>query len=300
MIPPTCLDGGLATQLEAHGYKLADRLWSARLLLDAPEAIEAVHAEFVAAGAEIITTATYQATLPGFLECGLTPQQARHAVERAVHIARGSGAKQVAGSVGPYGAYLADGSEYRGDDTLDQVALRAFHRPRLIWLAEAGVDWIACETIPSLREAEALVREVESLGLTRCWLSVSLKTPTQVSAGDPLEQIGRLVENAPAIAAAGINCVRPSWVRPALEALRRGTRKPLVAYPNSGELWNPQARHWTAPATKPIAWPDQVKRWLACGARIIGGCCRTTPTDIAAIARTITSHPWPAEPPESS
>ena len=169
----TVLDGGLATELEARGHDLSDRLWSARLLLSEPDAIEEVHLAYFRAGARVAITASYQASVEGFAAAGLDRPTALEAIRRSVELAqrarrrfleeeaaagRDPGRVLVAGSVGPYGAMLADGSEYRGDYDPGDAALEAFHRPRIDALVAAGADLLAIETIPTLREARVLVR----------------------------------------------------------------------------------------------------------------------------------------------
>src|SRR4051794_7031826 len=172
---PVILDGGLSTELESRGHDVSSALWSARLLRDDPGAIVAAHAAFAAAGAQVATTASYQATVEGFAAAGVDAAEARRLIASSVALAReGQGEGWVAGSVGPYGAMLADGSEYAGDYVADVgvAELRAFHRPRMELLAEAGADVLACETVPAAAEAEALIAEADALGIP-IWLSLT-------------------------------------------------------------------------------------------------------------------------------
>ena len=172
---PVVLDGGLSTELEAQGHDVSSALWSARLLRDDPAAIVAAHAAFAAAGAQVATTASYQATVEGFAAAGVDRTEARRLIAASVALAReGQGDGWVAGSVGPYGAMLADGSEYTGGyvDRMGVGDLRAFHRPRMELLADAGADVLACETVPAAAEAEALIAEADALGIP-IWLSLT-------------------------------------------------------------------------------------------------------------------------------
>lgn len=273
-------DGGLATELEARGADLADPLWSARLLLDAPDAIAAVHAAFFTAGAQIATTASYQASFEGLAARGVDQRGALALLRRSVELARAAGGAAsghwVAASIGPYGAARADGSEYVGRYGLSVAELAAWHRPRLEVLAGAGADVLALETVPDIDEAEALVGLVREAQVP-AWLSYTIDG-TATRAGQPLTDAFAVSAGVPQIVAVGVNCCAPADVLPAIEIARRVTGKPVIAYPNSGERWG--AGGWAGPARFS---PELVPRWVAAGARIVGGCCRVRPADIAAM-----------------
>jgi homocysteine S-methyltransferase len=273
-------DGGLATELEARGADLADPLWSARLLLDAPDAIAAVHAAFFTAGAQIATTASYQASFEGLAARGVDQRGALALLRRSVELARAAGGAAsghwVAASIGPYGAARADGSEYVGRYGLSVAELAAWHRPRLEVLAGAGADVLALETVPDIDEAEALVGLVREAQVP-AWLSYTIDG-TATRAGQPLTDAFAVAAGVPQIVAVGVNCCAPADVLPAIEIARRVTGKPVIAYPNSGERWG--AGGWAGPARFS---PELVPRWVAAGARIVGGCCRVRPADIAAM-----------------
>jgi homocysteine S-methyltransferase len=280
---PVVLDGGLATLLEARGHDLSSDLWSARLLRDDPDAIVAAHQEFFEAGAHVATSASYQASFDGFARLGLDHEEAAGLMRLAVALAgraRDESAPEgwVAASVGPYGAYLADGSEYRGDYDLDVAGLRAFHRPRLEVLAEAGADVLAVETIPCLAEVEALCAELDGTGLT-AWLSLSADGD-RTRAGEPLAEAWEMAENVDEIVAVGVNCCVPGDVTAALA----DASGPLVAYPNSGQGWDAVRRVWTGESAFD---PGAVQGWLEAGARLVGGCCRVGPDDIVEVAAVV-------------
>jgi homocysteine S-methyltransferase len=283
---PVVLDGGLATLLEARGHDLSSDLWSARLLTDAPEAIVAAHAEFFDAGAQVATTASYQASFAGFASLGLDAAQAADLMRLSVSLARRARDEHrpdgwVAASMGPYGAYLADGSEYRGDYDLDVAGLREFHRPRLDVLAAAGADVLAVETIPCLAEVEAVCAELDGSGLT-AWLSLSADGD-RTREGEPLAQAWAMAADVAEIVAVGVNCCAPDDVVPALT----GATGPLVAYPNSGQGWDAVRRTWTGESAFDAGAVDD---WLAAGARLVGGCCRVGPADIARVAAGVTAE----------
>ncbi|GAA1961247.1 homocysteine S-methyltransferase [Nocardioides panacihumi] len=291
---PLVLDGGLSNALEDGGHDLVAPLWTARLLRDEPAAIAAVHRSYFAAGARVATTASYQATLPGLVGAGLSPREAGGLIRLSVRLARdvvaelaGDGVERyVAASVGPYGAYLADGSEYRGRYGLDRTALRDFHAPRFELLAAEGPDLIAIETIPDVDEAEVLVELLDEIGLPG-WVSLSVDSG-RTRAGQPLEDAFAVAASGRAVIAVGVNCCEPGDVLPAVRQAAR-TGLPVVCYPNSGEGWQAAtapgaAGHWTGRPTYDVS---AAVDWVAAGARLVGGCCRVGQDQIAAVATAL-------------
>ncbi|MFF2539858.1 homocysteine S-methyltransferase [Streptomyces cyaneofuscatus] len=286
---PVLLDGGLSNQLEAQGCDLSDALWSARLLADAPEQVEAAHLAYLRAGAQVLITASYQATFEGFGRHGIGPERTGALLARSVELARrAAGAARradpereiwVAASVGPYGAMLADGSEYRGRYGLTVSELERFHRPRVAALAEAGPDVLALETVPDMDEAEAVVRVAEETGLP-IWLSYSV-AGGRTRAGQPLEEAFAVAAGREAVVAVGVNCCDPAEAEEAVRVAVEVTGKPAVVYPNSGEGWDAEGRGWTGASTFD---PGRVRAWTGAGARLVGGCCRVGPDRIKELA----------------
>jgi len=292
------LDGGLATELERAGFDLGHPLWSARLLRERPEAIAAVHRSYLDAGADCITTASYQGTLEGFRRDGATTAEAEALLRRSVELALrtrdgfhsgvGGGRRAgrprplVAASIGPYGAFLADGSEYTGAYDLDLDGLLAFHSDRLHLLLDAGPDLLACETIPSAIEARALARLLAERADTRAWVSFSCRDGSRLCDGTPFADAVSTVAALPQVVAVGVNCTAPSHVEDLMRAAAAVTAKPLVAYPNSGEIYDAAARVWRGLAD-PLDWGERARAWRAAGARLVGGCCRTGPDHIRAL-----------------
>ncbi|GGX26504.1 homocysteine S-methyltransferase [Streptomyces chryseus] len=279
------LDGGLSNQLKAQGCDLSDALWSARLLADGPHQIEAAHAAYVRAGAQVLITASYQATFEGFARRGTGRSEAAALLGRSVELARAAGESVgqevwVAASVGPYGAMLADGSEYRGRYGLSVRELERFHRPRVEALVAAAPDVLALETVPDTDEAEALLRAVEGAG-TPVWLSYTV-AGGRTRAGQPLDAAFALAAGNDQVIAVGVNCCEPRDVDAAVEPAASVTGKPVVVYPNSGERWDAEGRRWRGGATYD---PGRVREWRAAGARLVGGCCRVGPAEIAELAR---------------
>ena len=282
-------DGGLATELEARGHDLSDDLWSARLLAEAPDEIVAVHEAFFRAGAHIATTASYQASFEGFAAQGIDRVEAERLMRRSVELARSargaaSAPAWVAASVGPYGAMLAQGEEYIGRYGLSVAELAAWHRPRLEVLTAADPDVLALETIPDSDEAEALVGLVGEQGIP-AWLSYTI-AGDRTRAGQPLEEAFAVAADVPQIVAVGVNCCAPADVLGAVVTARRVTGKPVIVYPNSGEVWDGANRVWVG---TPGMDTGLAAEWVAAGARIVGGCCRVRPDDIAAMAAATTA-----------
>lgn len=289
------LDGALATELEARGCDLSDPLWSAKVLIENPELIYQVHLDYFNAGAQCAITASYQATPQGFLRRGLDHEQSLALIAKSVHLAQQARSDflaqhpqatplPIAGSVGPYGAYLADGSEYRGDYALPQEEMIAFHRPRIRALAEAGVDLLACETLPSFTELQALLTLLQEFPTLGAWFAFTLRDSQRLSDGTPLTQVLAALHGNPQALAIGINCIALENVAPALRQFAVLTDKPLLVYPNSGEHYDAVSKTWHACGGEHGSLIDQVGEWQRIGARLIGGCCRTTPKDIRQIA----------------
>ncbi|AJP04449.1 homocysteine methyltransferase [Streptomyces cyaneogriseus subsp. noncyanogenus] len=283
------LDGGMSNQLESAGHDLSDALWSARLLADRPEAVVAAHLAYYEAGADVAITASYQATFDGFARRGIGRERAAGLMTLSVDLAREAARRTraarplwVAASAGPYGAMLADGSEYRGRYGLTVAELERFHRPRLEVLAAARPDVLALETVPDTDEAAALLRAVRGLGVP-AWLSYTV-AGDRTRAGQPLEEAFALAADADEVIAVGVNCCAPEDVARAVETAARVTGKPVVAYPNSGESWDAGARAWTGGSTFTAG---RVRAWREAGARLIGGCCRVGPETIGQVARAV-------------
>ncbi|MCM3502748.1 homocysteine S-methyltransferase [Microbacterium sp. P26] len=272
---PVILDGGLGTLLESRGNDVTSDLWSARVLRDDPDEVRAAHAEFVAAGAEVVITASYQIGFGG----EIPDAEVEELLRRSVTLAREAGEAVVAASVGPVGALRADGSEYTGAYGLSLAELRQTHRRRLHVLAEAGADVLAIETIPSPLEVEALALELAAIDLP-AFVSLSADS-TGFSGRGALAAALREAASAPGVVAVGVNCCAPGSVLP---ALADAPDLPLVVYPNTGETWEAATRTWHG-AAAPLA--ADAPAWVAAGARLVGGCCRSTPADIAAIAAAV-------------
>lgn len=299
--PVLIVDGGLASELEARGCRLDDELWSARLLVDQPELIRQVHLDYLRAGADCIISASYQATLEGFRRRGLEPDQAARRIAGSIALCRQARAQfwrreanrrgrlrpLVAASIGPYGASLADGSEFRGDYDLDESGLWAFHERRWRILAAGGADLLACETIPSHAEARVLRRLLDSTVGVLAWFSFSCRDGRHLADGSELARVAAELDDCPAVAAVGVNCTAPRHISSLIRRLRRATSKPIIVYPNSGERWNDRRRRWEPSQEDSPPLADAAEEWFGLGARLVGGCCRTGPGDIERLRRKL-------------
>ena len=293
------LDGGLATELQARGFDLNHPLWSARLLREAPEAIVAVHHAYLEAGADCITSASYQATVDGFMREGLSHGAATDLLPRSVKLATDArdafwnvaanrvGRKRplVAASVGPYGAALANGAEYTGAYDRDEAGLREFHRDRLRLLAAAGAVLLACETIPSAGEARALASLLAESEGVAAWFSFSCRDGLHINDGTPLADCARFLAPHPQVLAIGVNCTSPEFAASLVASVAAVAEKPAVAYPNSGESYNAVTKTWSGAAAG--EWGGLGREWRDAGARLIGGCCRTGPGHVRALRQAL-------------
>jgi homocysteine S-methyltransferase len=287
------LDGGLATALEARGCDLNDELWSAKVLLEDPDRIRDVHLDFLRAGADCIASTSYQASLAGFRNRGLSDQEGRDLLMLSVRLAVeardgfwsepseriGRTRPLVAASVGPYGAFLADGSEYSGRYEISDSELYDFHAERWHLLSGAGPDVMGCETIPSLREAAVLMDLVRETPDRWAWLSFSCLDQQHLSDGSRLIDAAAMCEEEPRVAGVGVNCVPPELVVPLIDELRKGTRKPIFVYPNLGEVYDATDKVWGS-SPSAVDWEDLAPEWVRRGASVVGGCCRVGPERI--------------------
>jgi homocysteine S-methyltransferase len=297
---PFILDGGLGSELGARGYDIDTPLWSAGLVLEHPDALAEVHRDYLEAGAMCITTASYQASLPGLESLGMGPAEAEQVFRACIDIAAGardeylrrhpdSRRPLVAASVGPYGAYLADGSEYRGNYGIDDAALADFHAPRLEILDRGGADLLACETIPDLQEARVICALLDSVS-TPAWVSFCCRDAHTLHDGNPLDAAIALAADCDKVFALGVNCCAPGIVEAAVEKIRAAdTGKLIVVYPNSGQQYDAEARQWSG-SSELAHWSSLAARWFAAGARLIGGCCRLGPRHIRELASRDSWH----------
>lgn len=299
------LDGGLATELEHRGCDLSDDLWSARLLADDPDLIRQVHLDYYKAGADCCTSASYQATIPGFARRGMSEELARNLIRLSVQLTIDARDEfwtaekiridrlkpLVAASVGPYGAFMADGSEYTGAYDLDLGGLVAFHEERWGILTGSGADILACETIPSFFEAQAMARLLDETPGVYAWFSFSCRDGERISDGTPIRECASFLSDYVGVAAVGINCTPPRYIPDLIRAVTSVTDKPVIVYPNSGETYDPVQKRWLGESI-PAEFGTFSREWRKLGAAAIGGCCRTTPDHIRQISDRFRKHRW--------
>ena len=299
------LHGPLGTELEAMGYDVSGKLWSAKYLLEKPDVIQELHEIYLNNGSNILTTSTYQATIPGLEAAGLNPEQAADIIRLTVQLAHQARDNYwqnlsdeqktqtiyplISGDVGPYAAYLADGSEYNGQyGKVSLQELKDFHRPRIQLFLEQEVDMLALETIPNRLEVQALTELLsEEFPQVESYMSFTAQEVGKISDGTALKDVIALVEACPQILAVGFNCTQPQLYDDLLQETRTLTTKPLVTYPNSGETYDGVTQTWHHSREGKGSLVEQSLHWIHLGAQIVGGCCRTRPAEIAALAQAV-------------
>jgi homocysteine S-methyltransferase len=273
------------------------------VLDSAPEAIAAVHLDYLRAGADCIETASYQASAFGYRQLGRDPREAERAIRQSVAIAEQARARyagenprpvRIAASLGPWGAALHNGAEYHGRYQISFSELVAFHAERIAIALDTSADLIALETVPSLEEAEAILRALEQLPAARAWISFTCRDSARVAHGEPLRECASLLAASEQIVAVGINCTAPHWIAALIGEARAASEKPVIVYPNSGETWDAAARAWRG-ENDICRFGALARQWYAAGAQAVGGCCRTGPAHIAAVADVAAAN-LPAAP----
>jgi len=265
------LDGGLSTALENNGNNLITSLWSGELIRSKPDEITRAHLDFINAGSQIIITSSYQISYLGCEKRGWSDLQVEQALRDSTSLAKAAVNKsgkdvKIAASVGPYGAALADGSEYKGDYGVSKSILKDFHARRLDILITTSPDYLALETMPDTFEVEVLVELLKDCPIPY-WISYSCKEGNQTNAGQSFQSAVDLAGNAIAV---GINCTKPQLITELLRSAK--SSKPFIVYPNSGRVWDAKNKVWTGSAAAGFS-NKLVNEWIEAGAQIIGGCC---------------------------
>lgn len=293
------LDGGFGTELERRGCDVRGALWSAEALLGSPALVEDVHAAYLAAGSDCITTGSYQVSFEGFEEAGLSAADAIRALKASISIADAARRRFmetsrrrvfIAASLGPYGAILHNGAEYHGSYGVPAEELATFHRSRLEHLEDGPIDLVACETVPSLQEASAMLRALASFPHLRAWLAFTCVDGRHTASGDEIAACARVVSQSPQVVAIGVNCTAPAHVGALIECLKGATHTPIVVYPNSGQYWDAEGRAWTGRSSIGD-YGALAADWHRRGATWLGGCCGTTPADIAQVRAALPPGP---------
>jgi homocysteine S-methyltransferase len=294
---PLLLDGGLSNELERQGCNLNQNLWSAKLLESNPEAIILAHLAYLESGAGCIITSSYQATLPGFMAIGYDESSASELILKSVQLAEEARSRflslyphaskpLIAASIGPYGAYLADGSEYRGDYAISDQELTAFHQPRINLLDHSTADMLACETIPGFQEAKVL-SGILATAEKPAWISFSCKDGKHISDGTPIEQCAAYFADHPKVFAIGVNCTSPAFISTLIQSIKaKSADKKIAVYPNSGAVYHADSKTWSG-LSDLSSCALMVKEWMGLGADIIGGCCGIGPEQIKAMGKII-------------
>jgi len=302
------LHGALGTELECQGYDVSGKLWSAEYLIRQPDIIEKIHESYILSGSDIVTTSAYQATIPGLMDYGLSKSDAENIIRSTVRIAKSARDKAwakidanekskrpyplISGDIGPYAAYLANGSEYTGKYNIDKEAIRSFHKPRIALLLEEGVDLLAVETIPNFIEAQVIAEILsEKYPKVEAYFSFTSQDGKSISDGTPIEEVATYCDKIPQILSMGLNCSLPKIYESGLKLFNKVTKKPLVTYPQSGEIFDKKTKTWFPPTEKLPTLLENTKYWHTLGAKIVGGCCRTHPCDIKILSQGLRGIP---------
>ena len=282
------IDGGLSTALEILGADVSGPLWTAQTIVDNPALLERAHRSFVEAGSQIIATASYQCGQSQFESCGLTPAQSRQALLDTTLIARRAVAGTntlVAASIGPFGACLADGSEYTGRYDVEWSEVEDYHRHKLNILVDSGADLVAVETIPLADEARLIAEILQECGSPPAWFSFGFADSAVTYGGNTVSQAVASVVDYDNLVGVGINCTRPVYVEELLLAMGQlAPTTSFVVYPNHGSEWDAIGRCWIG-SGESIPSTAELTRWVQLGAKFIGGCCGVGPDGIAELAR---------------
>lgn len=284
------IDGSFASELEKGGLNLCDSLWSAKALYENQKLVKKVHENYFESGADIVITGSYQAHIQGFLNKGFTHEKAIELLKLSVKLAKAAKEKYltknkgrklaVAASVGPYGAYLADGSEYKGNYKLKVKELEEFHEEKFCVLASEQPDFFAFETIPSIDEAQAYVNLLKKYENISGWFTFSCKDEKHICEGVEIKECVKLIDKIPQVEAVGVNCTRPEYIESLIKEIKKATDKAVAVYPNTGENYDPKTKTWSG---SPVDFTKYAKKWYESGAKLIGGCCRTSPKEIKEI-----------------
>ena len=273
------LDGGLSTALENNGNKLTTSLWTGELIRSNPAEITKAHLDFINAGAEIIITSSYQLSYSGCSARGWSEQETDQALITSTKLAKDAATQsgksvKVAASIGPYGASLADGSEYKGNYGVTKSLLKEFHSKRLELLISTSPDYLALETMPDTFEVEILLELLKDCPIP-FWISYSCTQGNQTNAGQSFQAAVDLAKEAMAV---GINCTKPELITDLLRSA--SSSKPFIVYPNSGRVWDAKHKIWTGSSSAGFS-NQLISEWVGAGAQIIGGCCGISAAEIA-------------------
>ncbi|KAL7663508.1 Hcy-binding domain-containing protein [[Candida] zeylanoides] len=317
------LDGALGTQLEiefkdilkSKGLDIQHHpLWSALILLKEPDLIQEIHHKYLCSGADIILTATYQASKAGLVKNeGLNDLEIVDLYTKSIDIAHtaqryyaeNENARDtfIGGSIGPYGAYLANGAEYTGEYVDEDLDLAAFHYllARTL-LLDDRVDVLAFETIPNFKEAKQILKLIAQLYADEkkqkyFYLSFNFRDKEHICDGTPISEVMAYVcdklngskvlrEN---ILAVGANCIKFQLADDIVSNIAEfNTMKlPLIVYPNAGLDYDLSSGSYTIHVMSKSLWSESVAKWTGNGAMIVGGCCGSGPRDIKTLSEIV-------------
>lgn len=279
------LDGGMGQELIKRGASGQGVLWSARALFDNPAAVQAVHEDYIRAGADVITVNSYSCIRNNFEPEGLLHRlgEMNRLAAMLAHQARDKVGKKVliAGSMGP------QRGSYRPDLVGSYDETYALYREQAEFLAPL-VDFFICETLSSIKEARAAVAAANTTGKP-VWLSWSIEDSgaANLRSGESLVAAWEDIDGM-GVSAVLLNCSPPEAISRVLPELVALSDIPVGTYANAftpiPEKWDFHGDESIPPSrtdVTPESYADHAANWLAAGARIIGGCCEVGPAHIA-------------------
>ena len=280
------LDGGMGTELQRRGVNTSLPLWSAKALLNSPQTIKEIHHDYLLAGAEIIETNTFRTNHRTLAKAGLAEHDEK-LTKLAVDLAKEAVAefkndKKIL--IGGVQTTLEDC--YCPELVDDEKIILSEHRRWSKNLKKAGVDFIFLETFNTIREATTALKTVSETGL-KATISFVCNDQAKLLSGEPLEQAVKIIEIFKPIAIL-INCLNPSTITKILPVLKSATNLPIGAYGNGlGQPHDDQGWIFDQSGKAVKTYVNEVQKWLAIGAQLVGGCCGTNPEYIQAIAKQI-------------
>ena len=277
------LDGSMSFPMEQLGYNLKNKLWTGKALINNPDLIKDIHKGYIDAGADFISTSTYQISFDRLKNMGYQSEEIKKIFQKSVDIVKDAIEEsklkkeiKIVGSFGPYASYDPEASEYIGEYDSTDIEIKKFHLNNIRIIEETDLDIILYETIPCLREIKIL-SEALSHSTKEIWISITCNEEMEFRDGSSFKDACEIISKIEKITTMGINCFSPLLVKKAIDLLKKYSNKKILIYPNSGEIYNPKERFWTG---NNEFNNSMIKNWLSLYPDIIGGCCRIGYDDI--------------------
>lgn len=341
------IDGGLGTELEQRKVNINSLLWSSVALVEAADDVTKLHYDYYHSGANVGITCSYQCSEDSLKasdkekysskESRLQVYKESVEVCKRAKIMRMADAKaiellvspEIAGSIGPFGSFLNDGSEFTGGYERSEDEYQAFHEEKLDFFMNGTeeVDYLQLETMPNFEEIKALLmlikrknserKETQGKSEKRFILSLSIRNEEQLADGTPLKAVVKYLHDVGYLSkdpkttplmAVGANCLKLKYSVKFVENLTNYMNElqiygfPISIYPNSGEIYDGIKKNWifdqsnekyyttNVNGEKVCDWKILLDAWIASGAKIIGGCCRVGVRDIVEMNKVVLEY----------